>query len=188
MLQYKDDYLEEYGNGCRKRRMVTGICFCGKEFKVSLDNLKRNTNSCGCTRFKYSHGMTGTRIYYIWSNMMQRCTNPKNEHYSDYGGRGIGLCKEWEVFNNFYTDMKTHYLSHLTIERINNDEGYSKQNCRWSTRFEQSRNKRNSIAFNGENAVEASFRLRGGVNLVQSRLKHGWSKEKAFSTPNTKTR
>jgi len=187
MLKYKDEHMEEYGNLGRTRRMVTGICFCGKEFKVSLDNLKRNTNSCGCTRYKYSHQMTGTRFYNIWSNMIQRCTNKKNRHYVHYGRRGILVYKEWYIFNNFFYDMKETYSEKLTLERIDNNKGYYKNNCKWATFNEQSRNKRNNVTWKGEASVDASKRLGGRKALVQHRIKRGWDVEKAFTTFNTKT-
>lgn len=178
--------MEVYGNQNRNRVMVTAICFCGKEFKVSLDNLKRNTNSCGCTRYKYSHQMTATRLYYIWSNMIQRCTNSKNKNYHHYGGRGISVCTKWQKFSGFYKDVKLGYKDNLTLERINVNGNYCKQNCRWATIKEQSLNKRNSLIWKNQNASIISIKLGGNADLISKRIQRGWSKEKAFTIYNTK--
>lgn len=88
------------------------------------------------------HGMTGTRIHNVWRSMKQRCQNKRNHAYADYGGRGITLCDEWQSFEAFYRDMGPSYKEGLELDRINNDLGYSKDNCRWTTRSTQNRNQR----------------------------------------------
>lgn len=90
------------------------------------------------------HGLSKNfRPYTIWKGMKQRCLNPNFKQYKDYGGRGIKVCPKWsDSFLSFWNDMKSTYADTLSIDRIDNDKGYSKSNCRWSTSEEQNNNKR----------------------------------------------
>lgn len=115
--------------------------------------------------------------------MLRRCEDTRDSHYKNYGGRGINVCKEWHKLETFIADMQSSYEPGLTLDRVDNDKGYSKENCRWADKEEQARNKRNNIKFRGECAADAAKRLGGTKTLVIMRIYRGWNKEKAFTTP-----
>ena len=100
--------------------------------------------------------MSKTRPYDIWQNMKGRCYNPHNPRYDRYGGRGITVCDEWkEDFNAFYEwSVQNGYSDDLTIDRIDNDKGYSPDNCRWATQEEQARNRESNIKITIGNATK----------------------------------
>ncbi len=128
------------------------ICDCGKEVVKSgmLIRLGKTT-SCGCykserlSKRSKTHGMGKTKINYVWLDMKARCSNPNHKRYKDYGGRGIGFQNSWNNFESFYNDMKSTYREGLTLDRIDNEKGYSKENCRWVTVLKQNNNKRNNV-------------------------------------------
>lgn len=125
-------------------------CDCGTELSVTYGNLGRSAKSCGCTKKgsgngRYRHGMAGTKVYMVWSEMVARCTRPSHKRYADYGGRGISVCDRWRDFANFYVDMGQPPPG-LTLDRINNDGGYAPGNCRWATLSQQASNRRSSAS------------------------------------------
>jgi len=127
-----------------------------------------------------------TATYLSWRGMIQRCTDPNFKQYKDYGGRGITVCQRWENFTNFLEDMGER-PSRLTLDRIKNDKGYCKSNCRWATRKQQARNRQNNrlITYNGKAQCVAAWAEETGIHkgTILRRLKLGWSTEKALITP-----
>jgi hypothetical protein len=100
-------------------------------------------------QFKPVHGMARTPTYSSWRRMKARCLNTRNIVYASYGGRGISLCERWLKFENFFADMGLRPGLEYSIDRIDNNRGYEPDNCKWSTRSEQQRNKRRYNQYDG---------------------------------------
>lgn len=122
-------------------------CECGNEVMVPTNRLRSgNTRSCGClfadSHFR-KHGMSYSVEYKTWQAMKSRCQDSNNGRFSDYGGRGITVCERWlESFENFFEDMGLRPGKGYSIERRDNDAGYSPENCHWATDVEQRANQR----------------------------------------------
>jgi hypothetical protein len=133
---------------------------------------------------KQRHGMTHTRLHSIWRSMRQRCNSPQNKDYKNYGARGITICKEWDSFPAFYDwAMANGYADNLTLDRENNDKGYTPENCRWITNQAQQWNKRcKKITFNGEtHTVEEWSKIIGVSNsCIRDRLNRNLPVEKVL--------
>lgn len=125
----------------------------------------------------------------VWKGMLARCQNPNSPAYKNYGGRGIKVCERWQSFRCFLDDMGPRPKG-LFIERINNDLGYCPSNCKWATRHEQSRNRRNNcvIGFNGKYQCLVDWAEETGINrnVIAGRLNRGWTPENALTEPLTK--
>lgn len=114
----------------------------------------------------YKHGGSGTKTYKVWSAMIQRTRNPNAGQYSDYGGRGIAVCDDWHSFAGFRRDMGDAPKG-MTLDRIDNDKGYSKDNCRWASREQQSANRRVTVRIRHEGADVTITELARILNVTK---------------------
>lgn len=128
-------------------------CDCGKETIVMRSNLPK-TKSCGCANIIKEHmSLEDKKLRECYYNMRKRCLNPKNEYYHRYGGRGIKICDKWNTLDGFLDDMREGFKLGLTLDRIDYNKGYNKENCRWITMKEQANNTswNRMLKYNGEN-------------------------------------
>lgn len=151
-------------------------CDCGNYTVVSSNNLRRNhVQSCGCLQrerasnyhFKHGESLNKTTEYRTWKLIKYRCSNINDKKYSHYGGRGVTMCKEWmESFETFLKDMGRKPCHNYSIERIDVNGNYDKNNCKWATNYEQNRNKRNNIwlQYNGKRMVLQDWAKEIGVS------------------------
>ena len=165
-------------------------CVCGAVTTVRCSRLVAGqTRSCGCvnpTKFKTTHGMSRTRIRQAWINMHARCYEPNNEKYLRYGARGIVVCRRWHDFNAFYEDMGDAPQG-MTLDRIDNNNNYSKSNCRWATPRQQARNRSSNrlIEYEGVTKSLIEWSEYTGIKYItlQKRLQSNWPIKKLLSKP-----
>lgn len=173
-------------------------CDCGQE-KIILSNSLtcQRTKSCGCRRTKNlisraTHGhcrnYQGSKIYKRWCGILTRCFNINEKSYKDYGGRGIIICERWLKFENFLEDMGEPPTSKHQIDRIDNNLGYYKENCRWILPKENGRNKRNNHLITFKNKTQCLSQWSDDYNIKYQTLyrricRDKWPIEKALTTP-----
>lgn len=160
-------------------------CECGNYTDVVSQHLRNeSTRSCGClftdelTKRLTTHGLTkrGAKKpseYNVWSGMLSRCSNVKEDRYKDYGGRGITVCERWlNSFENFLADMGNRPSLDHSIDRIDVNGNYEPTNCRWATEFQQSRNRRNNIIieFKGDKLIISDWGRK--LNCSSASIRH----------------
>lgn len=177
---------------------VECLCDCGNSITRMFAMIRNGSiKSCGCLNTESrrktckqnatTHGLGKPPEYKVWAAMKQRCNNPNSPSYKNYGGRGITLCEAWNYdFAAFYYDMGPRPTPSHSIERINNDLGYSKENCEWATLDKQSKNKRTTVRFpfNGYMLTLGEISEITGIKrstLSQRIYAYKWPLEKAFS-------
>lgn len=180
-------------------------CSCGSQKLVRTDHLTLGKIvSCGCYHREAAsarshvvhaanttHGKSRSKIHAVWLNMKQRCDNPKNTFFHHYGGRGIGYCRRWSSFENFYEDMGDPPEG-FTLDRENNNLGYSKSNCRWVSRKTQQNNRRANrrIKIDGETNTISEWAEISGLhrNTLNERLNEGWTPKRAITESNSRSK
>lgn len=172
-------------------------CDCGKEKAILGYTLTNGaTSSCGCLGEERRmatitiHGQSTrkrrSKTYVVWNHLIQRCCNPNNKAYNNYGGRGITVCKKWKEFGNFLEDMGDA-PERCQIDRINNNKGYNKGNCRWVSSKINNRNRRNNRLITHKRTTQclAAWAEETGLScrVISWRLNYGWSTEQALTEP-----
>lgn len=175
------------------------LCDCGKEKVVRGGHLTSGkSQSCGCSRRREgaikigqknrTHGMRKTRLYRVWCAVKSRCSNPHNNRFKIYGGRGITVCEEWQRFEPFRDwALANGYTDELTIDRKDHDANYCPENCRWASQKTQSNNRRNNhkITVDGETKTISEWAKRNGLSAktIETRLQRGWPEKIAIFAP-----
>lgn len=164
------------------------LCECGNETVVAGGNLRKQTGTRSCNKCARQtiNGLASSPEYKVWHHMKRRCYDPLNRDYRWYGGRGIAICDRWlNSFLAFYEDMGPRPSKDYSIERINNDAGYSKENCKWATQEEQKQNTRNvrKLTYNGETMGLGAWARKLGIDrcTLRLRLSKGWPLDEVFT-------
>jgi hypothetical protein len=170
-------------------------CDCGNETRTSGKSMRTgNTLSCGClhnetlTKRSTTHGRSSTPEYNSWCNMIGRCCNTKHPAFTRYGGRGITVCARWRSsFDAFYQDMGSKPATNYSIERRDNNQSYTPDNCYWASPQSQGRNKRNNRLITYQNRtlplIAWCAQLQIPYDILRKRLRRGWDVERAFTAP-----
>lgn len=167
------------------------LCDCGATSVLPGARLRfGNTTSCGCYRREIeviagvTHGLSRAPEYRIWWDMKRRCRDPRQIGFKNYGGRGITVCDRWNDFANFYQDMGPRPTPKHSIERKNNDRGYTPENCTWATHKEQANNTRRNryVVFNGKRMTLTQAIALSGVKeaTVKRRIRAKWPERSWF--------
>jgi hypothetical protein len=193
-------FIKEIGRNKYNQKLGLYRCLCGNEKEILITCVKNNrTKSCGCLyketciingKNNVIHGMSNSPEWLAWRNMKDRCYNENYPKYKNYGGRGIIVCDHWlESFENFYADIgdKPEPKEKYSIHRINNDDNYYKENCKWATQEEQQNNKSNNtyLEYNGKKQTIAQWSEEYNINVnsLIARLEGGWIIKDAITKP-----
>lgn len=188
--------IEPIGKTKNRATIWACRCDCGQSVSILRSNLLNGfSQSCGCLQKELlskrirTHGMTDTRLYYVWRQMKDRCYRPKNSHYYCYGAKNIAVCDEWRSdFKTFYDWAMSHgYEEGLTLDRIDNDGNYCPENCRWVPYIKQMQNTSRNVylTYDGRTLCVSEWSRIMNINkaTLESRIKKGWDLERALTTP-----
>jgi len=177
-------HRKQFSIGSEIRVVASCLCTCGKIKEIRLDSLRRGQpKSCGCLAPRLTHGLTESPEYKVWESMWTRCTNPNNIRYDFYKGRVP--VESWRKFENFISDMGFRPSPKHTLERVDNEKGYSPENCIWILGSEQGKNKTTTRwVTNGQITVcisDACRLIGANPDTIYNRLhKLGWSITRAL--------
>ena len=198
-LQVINAYRERHSG--KVNIMLVCRCVCGKEkIYKSSDLINKNITSCGCktSRKKSAHKKTShkkeqdkntLRIMRIYRGMFSRCYNEKDKDFKNYGARGVDICEEWKSSKTAFQEwsLANGYANNLTIDRIDNNKGYSPENCHWVTIKQQQRNKRNNVKYEVDGRLltvpEIAEIINMNVRTLSSRLRSGMNIYNAICKP-----
>jgi hypothetical protein len=172
-----------YSNG---EPLYECLCECGNTTVVYATRVRNGqVKSCGCMKGNRRHGKAYSSEHRIWRAMKDRCYNNKNKEFHRYGGRGISVCDRWQDFKAFFADMGERPSTAHSIDRIDGEKGYCKENCRWATPTEQSRNRSSNrfIFFMGKVQCLSAWAKELGISdyTLRRKIKSSSSIEEAFS-------
>jgi hypothetical protein len=191
--------------GERKGRAPLYVCrcVCGSEFLSTGPAVASgNKKSCGCKRgaaqvgrkrpemaernkMMAKHGDYQSKTYHVWNHMHQRCSNPNSKHYHRYGGRGIRVCDRWKDYTNFLADMGP-VPDGMSIERLDNELGYSPENCVWADMKAQANNRSTNVlvTHDGQTMTVAQWAEKTGLErkTLEYRIRVGWDAARALTT------
>lgn len=180
--------IKPVGKGHKGEYLWECVCDCGNKRTVPIDALTRGqSTSCGCSRS--THGKSKSVLFHVWQSMKQRCLNENQKQYVNYGGRGISVCKEWlSDFTSFEEwALSNGYEKGLQIDRINNNAGYSPENCRWATPMQNENNRRNNHLMTCKgitHTLSEWSRITGMPSTtILTRLYRGKTEEEALTIP-----
>lgn len=177
-----------------EHRMWNCACDCGTLKAVTELSLNSGKSaSCGClareifSSVNKTHGRSSTVEYKTWQAMLDRCRNPRNKRYADYGGSGIAVCERWTTFENFLSDMGERPSARHSLDREKNHLGYSPENCRWALPHTQMTNRSITrfVEVDGQQVPLATLAQQSGIpaNTLRFRILKGWPLQEALTKP-----